>query len=126
MSTVTVVPGPERRRRWSPAEKRRIVAESLALGASVTEVARRHDVHPNLLHVWRKQARAGALTIANEPGSDFVSVRVAAGEGIITESAGAASAIEVVLLNGRVLRIPERATPERAVALADALEARGR
>jgi transposase len=103
-----------------------MVVETLAPGASVTEVARRHDVHPNLLHVWRKQARTGALTMANEPASDFVPVRVAAGEGIITESNGTTPAIEVVLRNGRVLRISDRATPERVVALADALEARGR
>ncbi|HEX9274918.1 MAG TPA: transposase, partial [Casimicrobiaceae bacterium] len=46
MTTVTIHSGPERRRRWSAAEKVRIVEESLAPEASVTEVARRHDVHP--------------------------------------------------------------------------------
>ncbi|MBV9954718.1 MAG: transposase [Pseudolabrys sp.] len=34
--------GPERRLRWTTAEKRRMVGESLAAGASVIEVARRH------------------------------------------------------------------------------------
>lgn len=48
MATITVLSGPERRRHWASAEKAGIVAESLAPGA--TEVARRHDVHPNLLH----------------------------------------------------------------------------
>ena len=57
MATVTVLSGPERRRRWSPSEKARIVEESLAAGSAVTAVARRHDVHPNLLHHWRRQAR---------------------------------------------------------------------
>jgi transposase len=33
------------------------VAESVAPGAVVAEVARRHDVHANLLHYWRRQAR---------------------------------------------------------------------
>ena len=55
MSTVTVLSGPERRRRWSLAEKARIVDESLAPEACVAEVARRHDIHPNLLHLWRKR-----------------------------------------------------------------------
>lgn len=57
MTTVTVLSGPERRRRWASAEKARIVEESLAPGAIVAAVARRHDVHPNLLHLWRRQAR---------------------------------------------------------------------
>ena len=62
MTTVTVLSGPERRRRWTTAEKFRIVEESLAPAASVIEVARRHDVHPNLLTVWRRQARQGQLS----------------------------------------------------------------
>jgi transposase len=57
MSTVTILSGPERRRRWSTSKKTRIVAESLAPGAVVTAVAQRHDVHPNLLHHWRRQAK---------------------------------------------------------------------
>jgi transposase-like protein len=60
MSTVTVLSGPERRRRWSGQKKARIVEESLRPGAAVTEVARRHDVHPNLLHYWRRQVRQAA------------------------------------------------------------------
>jgi transposase len=56
MSTVTVL-GRERRRRWSVSEKARIVAESLQPGAVVAAVAHRHDLHPNLLHHWRRQAK---------------------------------------------------------------------
>jgi transposase len=57
MATVAVLSGPERRRRWSSSEKARIVEESLRPGAVVAAVAGRHDVHPNLLHYWRRQAR---------------------------------------------------------------------
>jgi transposase len=57
MATVTVLSGPERRRRWASSEKASIVGESLRPGAVVTAVARRHDVHPNLLHHWRRQAK---------------------------------------------------------------------
>ncbi len=57
MATVTVLSGPERRRRWASSEKASIVEESLRPGAAVTAVARRHDVHPNLLHHWRRQAK---------------------------------------------------------------------
>ena len=57
MATVTVLSGPERRRRWASSEKASIVEESLRPGAVVTAVALRHDVHPNLLHHWRRQAK---------------------------------------------------------------------
>jgi transposase len=57
MATVTVLSGPERRRRWGSSEKASIVEESLRPGAVVTVIARRHDVHPNLLHHWRRRAK---------------------------------------------------------------------
>jgi transposase len=63
MSTVTVLASPERRRRWTEVEKQRIVEESLTADTTVAEVARRHDIHPNLLHLWRRQARQGRLGV---------------------------------------------------------------
>jgi transposase len=72
MSTVTVLTGPERRRRWSAPEKARIVEESLRPAANVAAVARHHDVHPNLLHLWRRQAR-----LASGQGINFLPIAVA-------------------------------------------------
>ena len=43
------------RRRWSGAEKRRIVAESYQPGVSVSLVARRNDVNANLIFNWRRR-----------------------------------------------------------------------
>ena len=43
------------RRQWPEALKRRIVAETLAPGASVSIVARRHDVNANQLFKWRRE-----------------------------------------------------------------------
>jgi transposase len=129
MTTATILSGPERRRRWTAAEKLRIVEESLAGEASVAEVARRHDVHPNLLHLWRRQARTGALSVAPDDGSRFVPVAIAPENGaaaVTVGDTGLGPVIEVVLRNGRVLRVPEGVAPARAVALADALEAYGR
>jgi transposase len=51
--------GVGRRRRWSDEEKGRIVAESFAPGAVVSEVARRHEMSPQHLFAWRKTARDG-------------------------------------------------------------------
>ena len=53
--------GVERRRRWSREEKLRIVRESLEPNAVVTDVARRNEVSPSLIYVWRRQALAGLM-----------------------------------------------------------------
>ena len=47
--------GKVRRHRRSEEERRRIVAESFEPGASVSVVARRHDVNTNLLFTWRRR-----------------------------------------------------------------------
>jgi transposase len=60
--TATVLTGRERRRRWTTAEKLRIIEESFNAGISVVEFARQRDLHPNLVHTWRWQARKGMLS----------------------------------------------------------------
>ena len=47
-------PARRKRRSWSVEEKRRIVGESLVDGASIAEVARRHDLNANQLFTWRR------------------------------------------------------------------------
>ena len=54
-----------RRRRWSDDVKARIVAESYAPSAVVSEVARRHEISPQRLLAWRKAARGGLLKLPN-------------------------------------------------------------
>jgi transposase len=54
---IELLTGPSRRQRWSAEEKGRIVAESLMPGASVSEMARRWQLHPQQLFGWRRQAR---------------------------------------------------------------------
>jgi len=54
-----------RRRSWSAQEKRRIVAETFEPGASVSIVARRHDVNANQVFTWRR--RFGAAPPAFVP-----------------------------------------------------------
>jgi transposase len=62
------------RRRWSDEEKGRIVAESFATGAVVSEVARRHEISPQHLFTWRYQARRGLLPIPEDSAPRFVPV----------------------------------------------------
>lgn len=60
--------GVERRRRWSVADKLQIVSEADKPGATVAEVARRHEISRSILWAWRKQARAGRLTMSDPRG----------------------------------------------------------
>src|SRR5665213_3406265 len=50
-----------RRRRWSEAEKLRIVEESLSGPRLASATARRHGISNQLLFSWRKAYRAGRL-----------------------------------------------------------------
>ena len=65
-----------RRRRWSEARKRLIVAESYQPGVSVSVVARRHDVNANQVFGWRRQYRELARVVGG-----FVPVVVSSTEG---------------------------------------------
>jgi transposase len=113
------------RRRWTPEQKYRIVMDSLAAGANVASVARNHDVNPNLIYAWRRQARKSALCAEPRNGVDFVPVTIASTRSVVPVSSGNAVAdarLEVVLRNGRMLRVPEGVVPSRVGVLADALE----
>lgn len=68
MSRDSVIPSAEvevlsvqRRRRYSAAEKQRLVEESLQPGMNLSIVARKHRISPSLLFRWRKLASEGAL-----------------------------------------------------------------
>jgi len=55
---IELITGSERRRRWSDDDKARIIVESFAPGAIVSEVARRNGLSPQQLFAWRREARA--------------------------------------------------------------------
>jgi transposase len=54
------------RRSWSKLECRQIVEETLKPGASVSLVARAHDVNANQVFKWRKQYQQGRLEVDAE------------------------------------------------------------
>jgi transposase len=54
MSEIEIITDGGRRRRWPAVEKLRIVEETLYDGESISAVARRNGVAPNLLYRWRK------------------------------------------------------------------------
>lgn len=66
---IEIITGTERRRRWSTADKLRIVEETLTGADSVSAVARRHGVAPNLLYRWRRlMTEGGAIAVQADDG----------------------------------------------------------
>lgn len=65
-----------RRRRWSEADKGRIVAESFENGLTASDVARRHDISPQQLFEWRRQARRGELVVPIADEMTFAEVEI--------------------------------------------------
>ena len=70
-------PGVTKRRQYSEALKRQMVAETQVPGASVSIVARRHDVNSNQLFRWRRQLLPKAVV---ESGA-MVPVEIAPDDG---------------------------------------------
>ena len=116
MARVEVITGPERRRRWSEEQKRAIVAESLAPGAVVSEVARRVDVCPGQIYRWRQEFRAVA--------DGFAQVLMAPPETAAAQSAGGEPAIELEFTGKVRVRIPGSVPADLAAAVVKALSRR--
>lgn len=68
---VELLSAPSAKRRWSDEAKGRIVAETLVVGVTVNEVARRHGVKANHVSSWRSLARKGKLVVPDIAGADF-------------------------------------------------------
>ena len=100
-----VITGALGRRRWSADVKARIVAENLAPGVVISEVARRHDLRPRQLFAWRHQARQGRLVLPAEELS-FVPVVRTTTDAPPAETAAAPAGIIEVALGGAVVRVP--------------------
>lgn len=92
--------GNVRRRRRSEEERRRIVAESFEPGASVSMVARRHDVNTNLLFTWRR--RYGPEVQGSGESATFVPA-VIANDAIVQT---AASAVAVSIAGRMEIELP--------------------
>ncbi|MGQ0673362.1 MAG: IS66-like element accessory protein TnpA [Hyphomicrobium sp.] len=77
MTSVEVITSVERRRRWSPEEKQRLVAESARPGRTASQVARANGIAPGQLFTWRRQFLAEATGVDLEDGG-FVPVQITA------------------------------------------------
>lgn len=103
---VEVITSVQRRRRWSRAEKERIVAAALEPGAVASEVARAAGIHSSQLFRWRQElclptsspAAFSAVAVLPEPASPSLPATSSA-------SSPAAGVIEIELPTGGRMRI---------------------
>ena len=119
MSQITVLTGPERRRRWPEEERQKIVAAAFGPGASVAAVARQYDVATSLIYKWRHQSQSAngggtsftPAVVVNEPAGSLdnlapengVAISVALSDGTRV-SIGAAASASLVTATLRALR----------------------
>lgn len=114
MSQVTVLTGPERRRRWSEEDQCRILAAAFAPGTTVAAVARQYDVATSLIYKWRRSMRARQ--------TGFAEVVVVPDEPVATPVPVAPPAVIELEIAGKVrLRIPPTTPPTLAAAIVKAL-----
>jgi transposase len=115
---VEVITSVQRRRRWSHAEKERIVAASMEPGAVASEVARAAGIHSSQLFRWRQQL-CGRTAVA--PG--FAAVTIAAQPGLeVSPASPSAGIIEIEFAGGTRLRISGAVETDVVSAVLTALQ----
>lgn len=117
---IEVITGLGGRRRWDPDDKARIVAETDAPGAVVSEIARRHGLSPQQLFGWRRTARKQAVESAGAVPR-FVPAVLASEPTRGHRRQNAMATIEVEI-GGAVVRIGDGARTSTVAAVIRALK----
>jgi transposase len=135
MARMEIVTGRERRRRWSEEDKLGILQEAATSGLSIAEVARRHDVVPQQIYIWRRQLLAKVKAESGHGASPrFLPVAVVSetdvaetpqDERIPDKPRGTArqAQIEIRCKGGRVLKVESSIDPAVLQALIRSVEA---
>lgn len=119
---IEVITRGERRRSWTAEQKREIAQESFAPGASVSALARKHQISTGQLYIWRKQLRRGELggvpqflqvvaaTADGEPPTQTAAPESgAARQRSLPDTTRSAGMIEIALPNGACVRVGAQA-----------------
>ena len=94
------------RRRWTTEQKQTIAAQSLAPGASPTNIARLHGISTGQLYTWRSALKAAQPTAANQAIGRFARVEVAPQPMAPTNvPARPPGLIEIALSDGTTVRV---------------------
>lgn len=132
---IEVITGAGGRRAYSAEEKIRLVGEARGGRGAVAAVARRHGVCSSLIYRWRRQMRSGELSleaasfvpvhlVESAPSADVVPPTAMPSQPPGPPVERQAALVEVVLTNGRVLRVGEDIAPATLRRLANVLDGR--
>lgn len=129
---------PDGRRNFRAADKKRIVAEALAPGASISAVARRYGIDRPLLYRWKRELMSPApdpvflpVTVSDAPNptdvlspSSLMPRPEPTAAPVIVERVR--EEIEVELVGGRRVRFARDIDPQAVRAMVETLEGAGR
>jgi transposase len=115
MNRIEVITSVERRRRWSAAEKARLVAAINEPGAVASEVARDAGVDVSLLYRWRRQLAKtpeapGFVPVHVTPDAGDAAPRIAP----ICELAAPPAPASIVIAIGTQVRVTVEGAPDAA------------
>jgi transposase len=113
---VEVITSVQRRRRWSRADKERIVAAAMEPGAVASEVARAAGIHASQLFRWRQQLCVAQST----PGFSAVTVAPEGGSASLPPSL-TPGVVEIEFATGGRMRLTGPVDPSTVSALIRAL-----
>lgn len=115
MPHVTVMTGPERRRRWSDEDRRQILMAAFTPGAVVADVSREYDVSTSLIYKWRREV------VAARAEAQFVPALIVEAPGAPEPAARSEPAIIVELRSGARVTIGQAASASMISAALRAL-----
>lgn len=119
MARMEIISGIERRRRWRLEVKLGILAEAAQPGARVCDVARRHDVHPSQIRVWRR------TLYGRDDAPSFLPVRLVDNDPSqhVPSTVSPETFVRISLRNGRSLKVPANIERETLASLIACVEA---
>ncbi len=115
MAHVTLMTGPERRRRWGSEERRQILMAAFTPGAIVADVSRQFEVSTSLIYKWRREV------MATWAEAQFVPAVIVDGPRAVEPAARSEPAIVVELASGARVMIGATATVSMVSAALRAL-----
>lgn len=132
---VEIITRGERRRRWTPEQKREIVAESYGPELTPTEVARKHGISSGQLYTWRQEVLGVRTAVLTRAAPRFAEVDLAitpsaavpapaSGPAEMRTSSCPGGSIEIVLPGGIVVRVDTQVDGAALRRVLDALERR--